>query len=632
MTIQDSSTQNTSAGFNMGGAAAQAARPAQTQQRVDDRPAPLSFRNIGAITSSPLGRNAGGELVTRMSEALNEVYKAVADRMDVKLLSLDNNNVQGLAFSVVVICARWKNKRDTGVSFYTLILEGTNNPLLPKLENINNHQVEILRPTSAAWDDVLVGKVTELVAEAYPNTALFNADATVVPRTFNLDSKNEVYNLARCAIQSLTNEIDIHTPGFRDLNLEQIEKGTFVTSIRFERTQIADDVGQPMRSDIQYEYLDQQAGNKQNSQSVNSGERSTIIGKMSSFVDFSWAPVVAPNNFMFQGVAPQAQALPGGLLPTQKYAARQVITQIEPTALATLPALLNLIAVSSAAAEMNNWQQTFMSRGNGKAMHDIGGLNVEANIYNDPSGKGARIDTTGDNFREADLRQMLNVMVRPGLATAIDVPDCGPQSWYSNIFAAAANGSTQANLSIVQAADYLTNGAFSRNFPAGAQIFTDLGNRVHLGYYIDKATNQMQDIRNIDYLAVINIRGGSDESIIRRWSDTFTALNIPLAERLDMRARIIREIAPNATITGFATRCTFTDAFLSALYTSIAACGVRPSIQTNGTAGIHADRGVAGFASTALLQTGQTGFFNNYGAPNAQGPYVHTYQSFNSRM
>lgn len=633
MTIQDSSAQNnTSAGFNMGGSStAQTARP-QAQQRTDDRPAMVSFRNTGSITSSPLGRNAGGELVARMSEALSEVYKAISDRVDVRMLSLDNNNVQGLAFSVVIICGRWKNKRDTGVSFYTLILEGTNNPLLPKLENINNHQVEILRPTSAAWDEVLVAKVTETVAEAYPNTPLFNADATVVPRTFNLDNKNDVYNLARNAITAVTNEIDIHTPGFHDLNLEQLEKGTFVTSVRFERTQIVDDVGMPMRSDIQFEYLDNQTGNKQNSQSVNSGERSTVIGKLSSFIDFSWAPVVAPNSFMFGGQNPQAQNLPGGLLPTQKYAARQVITQIEPTALATLPALLNLIAVSSAAAEFNNWQQTFMSRGNGKAMHDIGGLNVEANIFNDPSGKGARIDTTGDNFREGDLRQMLNVMVRPGLATAIDVPDCGPQSWYSNIFAAAANGSTQASMTIVQAADYLTNGAFTRNFPAGAQIFTDLGNRVHLGFYMDKATNQIQDIRNIDYLAVINTRGVSDDNIIRRWSDTFSALNIPLAERLDMRARIIREIAPNATITGFATRCTFTDAFLSALYTSIAACGVRPTIQTNGTAGIHADRGVASFTTNALLQTGQTGFFSSYGTATPTGPYVNTYQAFNSRM
>lgn len=624
MAIQDTDNQTSNNTFSMGGAS-QASKPAAQPQQQSAQP--ISFRNAGALTSSPLGRNAGGELVALVSEKLNDVYKAVADQTDVRLLALDNNNITGLAFSTVIVTARWKNKRDAGVAYHALILEGTNNPILPKIESINNRQIEILRPTSAAWDDVLVRMVSDAVAEAYPNTRILNAGATVIPRQFNLDNKNDVYNMARNTITAISNEIDVHTPGFRDLNLEQLEKGTFVISMRFERTQIADDVGQPMRSDIQFEYLDQHAGGKQNNQSVNSGERSTVIGKMSSFIDFNWAPVAMPNHY--GGGYPQAMGqLPGGLLPTQKYVARQVITQIEPTALATLPAILNLLAVSAAASENNNWHQTFMARGN-KTMHDVGGLNVEANVLNDPSGKGQRIDTSGDNFRETDLRQMLMTMVRPGLAIAIDVPDCGPQTWYSDVFAAAASGSQQAQSMILSAADYLTNNTFSRNFPAGTPIFTDQGNRVHLGYYPDKATNQLQDIRNIDYLAVINTRGVTDESIIARWSDTFTATNLPLAERLDVRARIIREIAPNATITGFATRCTFTEAFLAALYQSIAACGVRPVIQTNGTAGIHADRGVASFASSALLQAGQGAFFGGYGGQQATGPYVNTYQSFN---
>lgn len=624
MAIQDTDNQTSNSTFSMGGAS-QAKQ--QTQQAQQTAAPTMSFRNAGAFTSSPLGRNAGGELVARVSEQLNEVYKAVADQTDVRLLALDNNNIPGLAFSTVIVTARWKNKRDAGVAYHALILEGTNNPILPKIETINNRQVEILRPTSAAWDDVLVRMVNEAVSEAYPNTRILNAGATVIPRQFNLDNKNDVYNMARNTITAISNEIDVHTPGFRDLNLELLEKGTFVISMRFERTQIADDVGMPMRSDIQFEYLDNHTPGKQNNQSVNSGERSTVIGKMSSFIDFNWAPVAMPNQYGGGYQQPMGQ-MPGGLLPTQKYVARQVITQIEPTALATLPAILNLLAVSAAASENNNWHQTFMARGN-KSMHDVGGLNVEANVLNDPSGKGQRIDTSGDNFRESDLRQMLMTMVRPGLAIAIDVPDCGPQTWYSDVFAAAASGSPQAQSMILSAADYLTNNTFSRNFPAGTPIFTDQGNRVHLGYYPDKATNQLQDIRNIDYLAVINTRGVTDESIIARWSDTFTATNLPLAERLDVRARIIREIAPNATITGFATRCTFTEAFLAALYQSIAACGVRPVIQTNGTAGIHADRGVASFANSALLQAGQGAFFGGYGNAQAAGPYVNTYQSFN---
>lgn len=45
----------------------------------------------------------------------------------------------------------------------------------------------------------------------------------------------------------------------------------------------------------------------------------------------------------------------------------------------------------------------FMFCGNGKVMYDIGGLNVEVNIYNDLFGKGVCIDIIGDNFCEVDL-------------------------------------------------------------------------------------------------------------------------------------------------------------------------------------------------------------------------------------
>ena len=619
--------------FDMGAAAP--AAQAVTAQPAVRQPAQggqslFSFRNASNVMSAPLGRHAGGELIQRLSTALEDTYKGLVDKFDIKLHAMDNNNVPGLAMSAGVVWARNKARRDTGVAYHTLILGGTANPIPPRIENINGRQVEVLLPASAAWDQRLAQMVQGVVSAAYPNAKLLPADATVVPRNFNMDNKNDVYNLARNTILALSVEIDTRTPGFTDVSLTNLDKANYQVAVRFDRTQISDDVGMPMRSDIQIEYSEQ-SPNKGDNRSIHTADSNTVIGAMSGFVDFAWAPVVNTNPYMMQ----QPQAYGGQYaqaLPTQKYVARLVLTQIDPVAIATLPAILNLIATSSAASEMNNWQKVFLSaRGSKSSMYDPGALNFEANIRNEAGGKGSMIDTSGDSFTEEDLRQMLAVMVRPGLAIAVDVPDCGPQTWYTSILSAAANGSVPAQNAIIAAANYLTGGHFGRVFPANAPLFIDQGNRVHLGYYTNKHTNQMEDIRNIDYLAVLNMRGATDPGMVRTWSDSFSFTSEDIRARLDVRARVIRELAPTATFTGFATRCTFSGEFLQALYSSILACGVRPSISVNGGSGIHADRGVASFANGGLLLPGQNSFFS-YGGASQAGYFNNQYNGFNNRM
>lgn len=588
----------------------------------------MSFREAAAIASSPMGENAGSELVSTVIEKLSKIYERFEDLYQIKILPLDNNQYTNLALSAVVVCVQNKRKRQVGVAFYTMILEGTAPPILPRYENINGKQVEILRPTSVAWDYRLFDTVKSAVADAFPNLKLLTADGMVVPRNFNVDFEKDVYRLARNALHAATNEIDTNTPGFNDLNLANVtEKSNFVTSLKFEDTNISGDDGLPMRSDIQIEVVDNLGNNQQDNSSVHSNNRSTRVGAMSGFVDFSWAPVI--QNTGYANTYAPTQQLPPGFLPTQKYAARYVITQIDPSALATLPALLFLIASAPAVAENNNWIRSYHKRG--KTMHDIGGLNIEANILNDASGKGAKIDTTADSFTLHDTAQLINAMVRPGISIAIDIPDCGPQTWYSSVLATAATGSgdaTSAEQIIVNAANHLTNNAFSRFFQPGTPVFVDTNNRVHLGYF-SKSGGAIEDIRAIDYLAVLNMRGATDDRIVRNWSDSFTFTQASIQERLDVRARIIRELAPNAVFTGFATRATFSSEFLNALANGIANCGIRQAIQTNGVGAFMADRGIAAFTNSGII-SGQNHLFS-HAAPQMNAQY-YNHNGFQGRF
>src|SRR5690606_27028199 len=94
-------------------------------------------------------------------------------------------------------------------------------------------------------------------------------------------------------------------------------------------------------------------------------------------------------------------------------------------------------------------------------------------------------------------------------------------------------------------------------------------NRIHLGYYTN-ADGEMRDIRDIDYLALLNMIGGKDIRTVEEVMDTFDRTDIPVEIRLDRRYRILKEVLGDSmVIKGYATRITFDAKFIEAL---IAAC------------------------------------------------------------
>ena len=269
--------------------------------------------------------------------------------------------------------------------------------------------------------------------------------------------------------------------------------------------------------------------------------------------------------------------------------ARFVMTNMENEYLQTLPAYLLSLVTAHAIGRDNNWFNAFKPRlmaPNEQDIHDIGAINLEVNVENNPSGVGSVIDTKSATFGIPELVQLLSSTLRPGLLMSLDVADNGPSSWCTSVFAEASINNPDAVSAIYNAAMQLTNGMFQSHFPANTPMFTDQGNRIHMGHYVDR-NGVERDIRDIDYLAVLNLLS-NDLATVQEFSNTFNNTALDINIRLAKRKQIITGIAQRAEITGYATRVTFNSSFMDALVNSVMAAGFATRLDNNGAGVLQA--------------------------------------------
>lgn len=587
-------------------AAEQAA--AQDYQQAQ-APVPSMRFGSGVLFGAPIGRTLGSELYAKLKAGLVSLYEqSDATRFEIQLLDLDNVNEVDLVFSSLIVAVRLKNSNSSGVAYHIVTMAGSGDKLPSTFVNIRSQQIEVLHVTSDAIDGVLLGKADAKVRKAFPGSTPYFCDATVLPADFPLEDKVALHRLGLNSALACTTELETRSKGFSDVNLATMPKDTSLNiNLTFNRTQEQDAVGNPMRSDIQVKFSSKRNQPSGQTASVNSGDRESRLFSASGFTDMIWAPVAQPTGF--NGYVP-AQPL-----QTQKYISRLIVTDLSSDFSYTPASVLLALMAAQTVREENNWIQAFRPMAtNGEVdIADIGALNIEANLTGDPSGYGIRIDTKADSFKLADLGRLMAALVQPGMIVSLDCPEYGPQSWYTSVFIAAANGVHEAIDVIYNAAQSLTNGNFARHFPQSSAMFLDTNNSVHLGYWTDRAGNK-RDIRDIDHVAVCNLAGENNPTVIRDWSDTFLRTDFPLFQRLAARKRIISSLTQErAVFTGFAQRVTFSRAFMEALSRGVNETGLPVRIQTPLSGSDFNDqRAVATFGQAGLLAPGQTFHSNGY--------------------
>lgn len=627
MTIQDQNfDQNQSMQQDYANRGAQAAAPKQAQG--NQQPAGLfSWVSLGNdLGRNPMGASPTGEVLTKLKETGEEVLKGLDETFEAKLIPVDRDNYYDLTHSIVILAMRDRQNPHFGVVGRTMILEATGEKFDSKMENIMGRNIEIQKLTSDANTPQLRAIVGEQLRKAFPQTEILMAEATVVPDHFDVTDKARVHELLLNGTMACREQLDSQLPTYYDLNLAR-SKGDATLTVKpvftGGQSQVFDAVGNPVRADVQI-----LLGASQNNQ--NTGlDRTVPIVALGGFVNLVWDPV-APQQAATPWGVPQVQQFPGQMAPTQKYAAQLILTKMESEKLMTVPgqllALIPALSLREGGMALNAFRPSHNVDKSAVNLRDIGAVNIEVNLSGDQTngGRGARINTLADSFSDQQFAQLLNLSIQQGLAISLDIAECGPDTWYNSVFAAAAGHTQVAYDTIYEAAMHLTNGNLAKYFQKGEEIVRDEG-RIHLGYFID-ANDRKRDIREFDYLAVLNATGEHDPRIIEDWSNSWAPGSGMRQEvRLDTRKRIMDALAANIVYTGFGRRVTFSAKFLDALANAARDAGLIMRTNSGYQGPAMFERASGGFGQSVLMGNGSTGLFTvggfGGGAAQQQGRF-----------
>ena len=606
MAISDNSKVNALqaqlSGANMNQQSApQAAAPAS---------APMSFMNLGY--NFGLTRSTTDEAMTKALAVFKEdIKKQFEDRkidpaFEISLLAVDNSMGTGVRFSGIVVATTHKDVAQV-VSIHTVLVEGSSDPIVPKIESARGVQYEVMLTAGDTIDRTYVDEVRRTVEKAYPNFRIVNADAQVLHRDFNYDDKHQVRTFVQNFVLPTTTMLVTSAQGFQDLNLGRIERDTSVGVQRsFNEGQMLDYSGHPVRADIKVT-MSAYTGQKSQTGSLNTQEQSRVLAVIGGYIDTVWSDEQANqmNYAMVQG-------------PKPKFKARLVMTALENQAMQTIPAQLLALAGSMILREGNNWFSYFTPRRLAAGAHrvdkrDVGALNIEGNLSNDPSGFDKHFDTKESTFDGMALQRFIVGLFFPDMYFTLRVSEAGADTWYNSVFKAAADGNPNAINAILAGANTLTNGNFQKFYTSGSSPVLKNEDRVHMGYYID-ANGVKCDIADIDYIAIMNLVGRNDPSVGAAWSNTFYNTNEPLNVRLAARWKMINDVVGGtAVLTGYGRLVTFTHEFIEAFSKAVPSTGLTIRQIGNNDNSMFQQRAGASFLAGAAVTPGVTGMFN-YGS------------------
>ena len=536
----------------------------QQSRRSTGRPA---IMDINQRARRPMSRQMTSEQVIGFQKAFAKTLDAgipsnIRENFAVHAMDSGTNMI---ALSALLGCYAEVVNGITHVAVFEMIVEASGPRLQPRYVNMGNTPVEIEQVAGDTVNPELWEKTTLFLRDIYGANAQYHyAGALVLPTELNPDEEAFVQKTAYMVTQALFTVMENDVTGVQEpISVSMVEGGANVTaSIDYNPPEVFSAVGLPVLSNLAITLRAAMATSNQ--QSLH--EQQLDLTRVDGYIDLIY---VKP---------PQAQ---WGQQPiTQHYYPRYVITQLD-SQVDAITLELQLLALSSAvlAGRQMAWSGQFLPRFNtgGVDLRDIGAIGFEVNLTGDPNAVPERIPTKSESFGRRELLNLLGSAIFDAVVYSLDVEEVGPLAWLTQTFIAAANGNQGAYQAIYDAANNLTNGHFGQIWNNGP-IAVDDNNRIHLGYYID-ANGQKRDIRELNYLGMLNLLGDKDLPSFHEWAATFEESQVPLELRLERRSKILKALVPDVRIKGFARRITFTADFIAALEQAIQNAGlvVRPT-------------------------------------------------------
>lgn len=539
------------------------------------------------LFNNVLPTSSSNGLVKAYMDTFNEMYqemvKSQANTMKFEFLPMHMER-NDLPYSSIVVMHPCVYKGQKAVSVHTVMLEDTG--ALPEPQRITFGGVETVEvPTTAGdcHDKQYTRKVAARVHQHYgENIIIVDAGFSVIYNTVDETDRQAVTRVLTMATNAtvgatkLESREDLIREGhtlakiFKDNGLNLTARVDTAPSPRIGAN------GLRARRDMAVTTSVASASTQNNMRQA--GGRGLMISEVSLFTTLEYTmPEVPQYNPL---MTPQQMQM---YTPTQRYIPRAVITDISTSGFPTLPSILLGISSATVIQEGVLWMENFRPKSNRKSgdidIRDIGAIGWDIPELN-ADGERGKIDTTTKSFTTDDFHKLMAATVTPNVIYSIDIEEAGPLSWLMYVFINASKGVASAKRSIIEACDSLTDNNFSRHFSPQSDILRSDGNRVMLGTYIDGQTNEVRDIRDIDYLAILNLVG-QDAEIVADFERTQhdTGAN-DLAARIALQRELLENLLGSSMqIKGYAQRFTFHNDFIQALAVATREAGVAPRFQ-----------------------------------------------------
>jgi hypothetical protein len=577
--------------------------------------APLAgFASLNSFLNRPLSRNGIGEHTMSYVEVFREFIAKELPGQEKKYAVLPiERNAYDLPLSVIVVAAAYRGKQGTALLAYPILLE----PLDSLPSRVwQSPQGELEVPTAAcdAYDDRTKQAVINVVQNHWSlDTEVTEVSYNTIPNDLDPKDVRRLGALMTMAINTIDG-IAKELPGNEEprFNTAMIvgspDEPTGITvsgRMDFAPATLETVTGLPIRNDISVT-TKLVMPNQDRTQIATSN--APILSQVAGYLDLSYVePEVTVNQF--------GQSIKS----TNCYQARYVMTNtnIETNAMTPELALFGL-ASTRMLSQNHAWVSGFRKRhGIKDDTRDIGAIGYEVNLSNDGSNQLGKIDTGAQDF---DLFQLIRRAFLPNLLYSLDVEEGGDDSWVWLSLQYAAQGDQDAYRDILDTAENLTLGHFGRYWQGG-EIARHSGNLIHLGYFT--TPEGKEDIRKLDYLALLNMLGQDHLADVIAFSDTFDPNMGDPTKRLADRTRILRGLFQNNIhFKGWANRYDLNGAFLDALAAGIRDAGmviVPETVYGEFTRTARGNNGLADFAvqsgNSPLFQAAQPRGGNaNFGA------------------
>lgn len=468
-----------------------------------------------------------------------------------------------------------------GVTVHTLLLEDDGPLPDPRTFTINTHEtVEVPTTPADTYNESYYQTVLAQVQQRFGNVQIFDGGMQVIYRTIDLEDVNQVNRILTAATNAAVGATSLRTAG-GDIAEGRTLANTLTSngiklhaSVNTSPERLVSSNGLPVRRDIVVKSVATVPGQTQNNLRGTRGN-GFRFAELSAFATLEY---VVPEMPQYNPYQPYQQPM---VIPTQRYVPRIVITSIDSDGIQTLPSVLLGISTVTVIQEGYLWTEPFRpQKGRGKNeidIRDIGAIGYDIKELNTDD-KPGMINTKSNDFTNADFYQLMAATVHRSPMYSIDIEEAGPLSWLTGVFSAAAANNPDAIRAIIDACNSLTNNIFGRYFEGGTILQSD-ENRVFLGTYRphNDTTGELRDIRDLDYLAVLNICG-EDPRIVEDFEKTQRATSgLPLVVRMAELQGILEQImGASLTIKGYANRFTFHHSFIEALAKSTREAKIAP--------------------------------------------------------